>query len=98
MDKDEEVFSNFFIKAFNEVVVPVLEEHDERFDKVDQKLANHDRQLTEIQETLGAHTVSLMQIEKIYDLMKEVLSEVKDNKAVLKDYGNRIEGLELKVV
>lgn len=97
MDKEEEKMLNFFLKTFHEVVIPVLEGHDQRLDKVDQKLDKYDKQLTEIQETQGAHTVSLMQIEKIYDLMRDVLVEVKENKVVLKDHDKRIEGLELKV-
>ncbi len=84
---DEEKLMNSFVKAFQEVVVPILEGQDK-------KLEEHDRKFESIQETLDSHTASLIQLEKSHDLIREIYNEVKGNRSKLSDHEERITNLE----
>lgn len=77
---DEEKLSEFFVKAFREVVLPVLEQHG--------------NQLTEIQETVDSHTDSLHHLEQVHGVLKDISADYQDTKVRLNGHEKRITQLE----
>lgn len=98
---DEEQLSDFFVKAFKEVVLPVLEDHSEKLDSHSKQLTQiqktvdlHSKQLAELQETVDSHTAALHSLEEIHGALKDITSDYKDTKKKLNDHEGRITRIE----
>lgn len=89
--QNEDKMLNFFVKAFNEVLVPVLDDQTNKMNSLDQKV-------TEMAETVDAHTASLMRLEKMPQLLGDIYDEVKEIRPKIRNHEERISALEGKIV
>lgn len=110
--QSEEEMMKFFVKAFEEVLLPILERHEEKLTSLDKSLGgveekiggldkrvgSLEEKMVSLQETLDAHTASLMELEKLPNMIGEIYKEVKDIRPVQRDHEERIIKLERKVV
>lgn len=88
MDKwDDDRLLDFFVKAFTEVVVPILEDHGKKLDE-------HGKQLEVLNQKIDAHTASLVELEKLPKLVGDVYNEVKDMRVQIRGHEERITKLE----
>lgn len=88
--QDEEVMMKFFLRAFDEVVIPVLEDMDAKLGSMNTKLDEHTkklnehsrildqhtRQLNELTDKVDSHTGSLMEMEKLPKLIGELNGDI----------------------